>query len=802
MPQNATPSPPTADAAGPPRRRATVRRIAMALGLVVAAVVALFFYVTSDDALRRLWIPLASRALEAHVEAETLEWQFPATLRLERGRIYREAEGLEVDMEDVRIVLTPASLFSPSSLRIPELEVARLAITVTTPSAPTEAAPEPAAAGPRRKPWVPVVIERARIGRFQFRGVTEGESWLDASSGPVELDHLDPDQTAALTTRFELRFVPPASGRVFRVSGDVEAKLEQREDGRLLEWDVEMPLQLTEVPETLTEDELLTFAVAQEVRGTLDAEGRLTVDFETQASRGAVPAGSLTGKLEIGRIVANGAGPERRPVHVTAQGEGLRPALINPFLAVMGPESLETGQFGGHVDLRISGDEVAIDSDISGVGLRLAAGPDHTATPPVDLQVVQQATLHRAAELLRIEKCSVRVRDERRVLVRADLTAPLHFAFGEDDSTAGSSRTPSRTAAPPSNPMEKSAKLTFAIDKVEIEQLRPWAAAWGSTVLQSTQAGFVSANFAAEVDPSARAVGVRGTLLASQLTVKTGLEGSLSSPLNVQMVMAGRSPDLAQFTVESLAATIDAGEAPLATLDAAGAFDRDRGKLQTRMTLKSGDVTAGLGHLGLLSDESRVQVSHGELEAGLSLERGETGESVRAKGTLDLKGVSLETQEARINRSAVATFSGRVPADSGRIEGIEVKLNAVDEAGGAGGDLRAEGYWPLRFEEPRAVERKGASAPGATGEQAGRVALRLRNLDLRPWLELFGYREDTPGRPRWPASADLTLTVDSAGEEFTLEGEERVGPLGAPDSGAAETAAPAAHADDGTSVPD
>lgn len=759
------------------RRGRRWRRAAISLltGLLVLAV-GIVAYAGSEDALQRFYIPMASRILGVELEAEGLDLGWGPSVGLRRLRLVHVPTGASVSAEGVSTSWAMTSLYGGRTPRVTAVRIGRLSLSV--PPLPEEVdAATPPRPETRTTPWIPISIGQAHIERVDVSVNDESSTWLSGTLGPLELSGLEPGRTARLGAPVDLRFAPSTSQREFRVAGPADLQLEQPEAGRTLRWRLDWPVQFAESNHGSGAAAPLAFAIEQSLRGALAADGASTHALEARARRAQDAAGSVIAELRVGPSPPPDSASPRRPLFLQASGEGLQPALVNPLLAATGPESLQSGELGGRVRLDLTGDVIDIDSELRGAQLRLAASADHGPTPPLDLQLVQQATFHRVQRVLELERSSLRVHDAGRLLIRADLTAPLRFEFEDHASTAsvlslpilpeGSAGAVSAAARSESGPPP--ARLEMDLDQIEIERLRPWTAVWGSTVLSSTESGVLSGELTAELAPPAKSVAVRGDLAVEGLMIReTGSEAS-RGPFTLALDFQGRSPDLSSLFLESVAAELGAADGVLARLEGRGTTDRERDMLLGRGTVTVPDLPLTLRQFGLLGSERHVTLVAGDVRLELETEKLDREAAAHLSGDVHFRELRVAAQGRELTRSAYASFSGRMPPRQGRMETIEVVLQATDEAGRPAGTLSAGGYWPLGFEG-------GASRP-VSPEIAGRLGFKLRGMDLRPWLELFGYRADDPGAYPWPASGDVTLTVDPKGEVFTLEGEERIGPL-------------------------
>jgi hypothetical protein len=759
-PTSAADNPTASNRDAPRRARRRLRLLLACAALVLLFIGACFglgYYAGSEHALRRYWVPLASRALDAQVSARGLELGFPDSIRLRELNILRDPDGLEIRSRDLFVKIDLGELLRNRAIHITEVDVASAAIRLSRPAGtpptgePSE--PEPRPDEPRSQPWIPLVVERARIGEVKFRAITSGALWLEVDVRAAELRDLFPQRETTLKAGLNVQVLPPASGRKFTLKGDLDATFRQGEQGRDLQWEIAFPVAIREVLEDGVDEAALAFAVAHQTRGSLGPEGELEVDFEIEAMSGTAPAGKLGARLEAGppSTVAPDE-PPRRDISVSAAWRELRPDLVNPLLGLIGSESLETGEVDGRLELRLSEGEIALLSELNGGGLSLAAGPDHGVTPPLDIYTVQDARLDRKSRTMTIERSSIRIHDEERLLVMADLTAPFHLVL--DDAT-----TPSLPALPPAAP----ARLSLQADAIEIGRMRPWLAVWGGPALSGTGSGRLSVQLGAELDPPTRAVALAGTLIVEDLNLRAGEEETVG-PIGLSAEFSARSPDLARFELHRIDVQASAGGRTLALADARGAFDRTRKAYRAEATLSVPEVPHALEVFHLLADEPRIHLGEAALTAELKLEREEAAAEATLSATARLDNARLEGAGDPLVRSASLALGGRMPVGQSRVERIDLALDARDGLGAPAGRLTAAGTWPLRY----------PAAPLAAGV-AGQIEITLRDLDLRPWLGLFGFQEEDPARPRWDASADLTLTVDPAGEKFTLEGEERLG---------------------------
>lgn len=775
-------------ATSPPPRRRWLKRLLFAGLLPPVLAVAAVLYARSEDALQRFYIPAAARLGNAEIEANGFQHRFPLSLGLKHLQVRHRPTGATLKIEQLETTWDLPSLLNASTPRLELLKAASFSFTLPLELDEEDRPRAETVPGVRQTPWIPLRIERAEIDIIDVEITDIDQAWFSARMASLTLRDLNPGASAHLATSLDVRFTPPASGRVFVAGGELDAALRQPEEGRALAWEIDWPVEVRESGQPAPEGEPLEFSAIQRLEGSLSPASESELSLQATASRRNEPAGAVSAQLRIGEPVQD----RRRPVLLEATADQLQPALINPILAALGPESLSTGSVDGRLHLELGAGEMEIVSELRGDDLRLAANRDHRETPPISIELLQEGLFQNEQRKLRIERAALSVREGGAQRVEARLTAPFEFLL-QDSATTETPET--SLASPESTDPDQTgspARLELSINRIEIDRLKPWTAVWGSEALSAASGGTVSANLTAQLASSARSVSVQGQVQVRDLLWSTDEASSTLGPLDIDSDFETQSPDLSRFTVPRFASTLEISGQDFATLDGEGAFNRKDGSLSGRFTAALPDLPLMLEETGLIAGNAPVALETGNLELELSANRASRNERLRLEGGLQLGATTLAVEGNRLVRTAKADFSGHVPPRESRIEAILLKINVSDESGAEAGKVNVEGYWPTRFDEAEATAPGTAASPPALPPSpvSGKLGIRARDFDLKPWLELFGLRLEDGEGPAWPASADLTLTVDPAGEIFTLEGEERLGPVASETQTTAETAPP------------
>lgn len=780
--------PPRSPQPGP--RRPWWRKLAPPFVVLLALVAGAVYYARSEDALQRFYVPFASRLLDADIEARGLNHAFPLSLGLNRLEVFHRPTGATVEIDALETKWDPASLFGEALPRLMLVHASSLSLTLPLESGEEDDTAARRAAGIRQTPWIPVRIDRADIAALELNLTQEDRAWFSATLHSLILSDLNPDAPAQLSTRLDVRFAPPASGRVFHAGGDFDAALRQHEDGRALAWEIDWPVDVGESGPAPTDPAPIDFSVIQRLEGSLSPASESEHALQATASHAGQEAGALSTRIRIGAP----SGEARRSILLEANGGGLQPVLINPALAVFGPESLSTGSLDGRLHLKLESGRTEIDSDLKGKNLRLAANNDHGETPPVSINLAQTALFHHEQRLLKIERTSLNVRERGQSRIQARLTAPFEFQF-DDDATTGSPESVTGKAIPKAAPAwpllpqaSSPARLELSIDRIEIDRLKPWSAVWGSDLLQRAVGGTLSAKLTAELAATARSVSVQGNADVRDLMWENPEDGSTLGPLSMLTEMETLSPDLSRFTLRRFSADIQGSGLHLASIDAGGSFNRKDGAVAGRLEVALPDLPVTLNELGLLREDSPAALQAGRAFLEISADRPSRDDWMQLEGSAEIVQATLAVEANRLVRSAKAAFNGHIPPSEPRVEAVALNVDVSDGNDAPAGTINVEGYWPTAFEarEETAAAPARNDSPLPASPVAGKLGIRARGFDLKPWFELFGLRLEGPESTAWPASANLTLTVDPFGEIFTLEGEERLGPLTGPPATPAE----------------
>lgn len=799
--------PPSAEPAGdapldPPATRRPRRwglRLALLLALFALLIVAAASYARTEHALQHLYVPALARSLHAEINARGFEHTFPLAIALERLEVFHRPTQSTLTLEDFAANLDLRSLLTGPMPRLRSLRASSLSLTLPV-EREEEPEPEPPAPAVRQTPWIPLLVDRLDIDSIDVRLTQDERALLSATLASLQLTDLAPGAAARLSTELDVEYVPPASGRAFHLGGEFDAELRQPENGRALAWEIDWPVDVTETrpePDDGAESdgaEPLEFSVIQRLEGSLAPNAESQHALRADASRLGEPAGALSARLRVG---APGETETSRPLELDATGDNIRPALLNPLLAALGPESLSSGSLNGRLHLKAKAGAIEIDSELRGRDLRLAARADHGETPPLSIDLSHEALFESEQRRLRIERASMNVTESERQLLTVRQTAPFELRFEDSPTTAtpelpadesqadageGEQRTPAAKASP--------ARLELALDRVELDRLKPWAAAWGGEWLRPAAGGTLSANLTADLASSARSLSVQGDLQVRDLLWSNEETDPPLGPLSFISTFDASSPDLDRFALRSFETDVQAANGRLAKLNAEGAFNRNDGALSGRLSAALPDLPLALNEVRLIPENATVALTRGEAELNLAADRTARNEPTQLNGGGRIRNANLTVEGNELIRSAAADFNARIPPEDSRLDAIHLRFDVTDAADANAGTVAIEGYWPTAFEQ-RDEETETAAGPSQqtspppAAPPAGKLGIVARGFDLKPWFELFGLRLEDPEGPAWPASADLTLTVDPFGEVFTLEGEERIGPVESQPSNAA-----------------
>jgi hypothetical protein len=462
---------------------------------------------------------------------------------------------------------------------------------------------------------------------------------------------------------------------------------------------------------------------------------------------------SLKGK-QVAALHATGAwrfgdAPGLTTLGGTVKLTGLPGETLNPLLALWSPTRIGRAQIDGHADVAVDQGHARWVIDVSGEEIQLRLPEAATDAPALDLLIKQAGEFDRTEQQLRLDQLSVQVVERRRPVVTLWLDKPLSLSFAEAKKGDGSQRAES------SEPIT----LGLRVDRLGLQQIRPWVALAGSQVLVSVRGGALDADLQVHISGTDDAA-VTGRLDLEEVTFERGARHA-SAPVTlgteVRASVVGRS----RVTVDSWAVRAVAGKTVLGEARLTGSADSG-GATDLRLDLAAGDLSEFVGRLGLLTERQQELISGGTLKGDVRLVTAGPAKPVTVTAALRSTDLTMrldKTQQLTRSLGLQAEIEVDAARTLAQLQRLEVSVESV---GAKAGILTASGRWPL-------------AATGPT-TPAGAVSVTVKEWDSGPFVDFFGI---LPGRGPGPLplTGELIVTQEAGGKVLAVKGKETMGPV-------------------------
>ena len=422
---------------------------------------------------------------------------------------------------------------------------------------------------------------------------------------------------------------------------------------------------------------------------------------------------------------------------------------LNPLLGLWSLTRIDRAQIDGHADVTVGGDRARWDVDLVGQGFRVRLPNQTSDAPPLDLLIKQAGEFDQTARELRLEKLNVEIVEKRRPVVMISLSQALTLNFAKGDGEKASK----------SGESSEPIMLGLRVNRLSVDQLRPWVALTGSQALASVQRGTLDADLKIRFS-GADDIAATGRLDLDTITFKHSEmreSESVSLSNEIQASIVGRS----RVTLNPWAVRAMAGKKLLAQARVVGATDPG-GATNLALDVAASNISELIGRLGLLTERQRRMISGGSLKGNVSLVTSGPKEPLTI--TTDLRSENLKIRLDKAHElSRTLGVQAKVGVDGARTLAEIQRMRVSTWSGEAqGGTLTATGRWPL--------------IAGGTSTPAGAVGLMVQDWDSGPFVDFF---ELLPGRRPGPlpVAGELTVTQEAGGKTIAVKGKETIGPI-------------------------
>lgn len=483
-----------------------------------------------------------------------------------------------------------------------------------------------------------------------------------------------------------------------------------------------------------------------------DLKSRLT-DLQLLKLDPLTTSVSLNGK-QVAALHATGAWRFADATGLTAlQGTvtlaGLPGETLNPLLGLWTSTRIGRAQIDGHADVVVNKSQARWVVDVRGEEIQLRLPEATTDAPPLDLLIKQAGEFDRAEQKLRLDRLSFQVVERRRPVVTLALDKPLSLSFAQgkkgDSSQTGESPDP--------------ITLGLRINRLGVNQLRPWVALAGSQALASVRGGVLDADLQVHVSGADDAT-VAGRLDLEEITFERGARhasAAVTLSTEVRASILGRS----RVIVDSWAVRALAGKTVLGEARLTGSVDPE-GATDLVLDLAVSDLSEFVGRFGLLTERQQELISGGDLKGDVRLITAGPTKTLTIKAGLRSANLIMRLDKThQLTRSLGLQAEVEVDAAWTVVDLPRLEV-AVESGGTKAGTLTASGRWPLSV--------AGTSIP------AGAVSVTVKEWDSGPFVDFFGL---LPGRRPGPLplTGELNVTQEAGGKTLAVRGKETIGPI-------------------------
>jgi hypothetical protein len=510
----------------------------------------LLAYLQTRHAFRHVIVPIVSALApgELRVRDGVLAWTGTGEME---GLAYENSDaGATFEAERLFIALSLRSLLTGGLPVIRDLTLHQS--TVTLDMTLKQTAPgEPAPAKPGKAPWlIPVAVERGLIQGLTLTVKTPSGT-ATAKDATIKLADLCPGKTGTLQLETAVALERRADQTAWDGSTTFTLTLEQNLESTQATW---TGTNAVRVQERSRRPAAIKLLVDQTLSGSYDhATQNLRAATTLKARIGEAAMAPAT--LDLSLASEGGAGPTTAVLTV----KNLSADALNVWLGEQSAVRFDSALIEGRAQMKTEGDRHTFQSRLHGTRVALRMEAQRQRTPPLDVTVQQAGSFDRGTGDLSIETLSLAVSDGARTLLTGALDRPLATNLARTKS--GRSEMPAHAAA-----------WTSTLDKVGVQELRPWAALLGGDALAGIGAGELNGAATITIGARARTAELSGFLRATNVMLEGGPQEGGVGPVALDTRVRATLTDLSLFNLDSWTTTVALKGKGVAHLQATGSF--------------------------------------------------------------------------------------------------------------------------------------------------------------------------------------------------------------------------------------
>ena len=517
--------------------------------------------------------------------------------------------------------------------------------------------------------------------------------------------------------------------------------------------------------------------VAVDVNGTLESSGvmlksegggrtgllgplALVVDWKSRLSEmkllkldSLAATISLKGK-QVGTLQAQGAvrfaeTTELTGLTGTVKLTGLPGETLNPLLGQWSHARIVRADVDGHADVVVDRSLAKWEVDLNGGDIQLRLPDAKTDAPPVDLMVKQAGNFDRKTSKLRLDQLSVQVIERRSLVAGLSLDQPLTLILAEDKKGDASK----------SGGVQEPITVGLRVNRLSVDQLRPWLALAGTQALDPIKSGALDADLKVRLKGTEE-VAVAGRLDLEEFSIQHKDKRS-SMPVTLGTEVHATVVARSHLTVDSWTVKARYKDKLLAQAQLAGSAET-AGATDLSLDIAASDLSELVGRLGLLTERQQQMITRGSLKGHVRVATDGQAKPLTLRAAIRADDLNIRLNKARPLSRAIG-FQAEVDVNEDRTLAEFQRAEIVVEAGGVNaGIVTAKGHWPL-----------GDSAVATRG---GAVNVTMKEWDSAPFVEFFGLLAGRGPGPL-PVNAEFKFIQQAGGKSFAVEGKETLGPI-------------------------
>ncbi|MGH7165847.1 MAG: AsmA-like C-terminal region-containing protein [Nitrospiraceae bacterium] len=534
-----------------PTPRRTRRRIALVIilgGLLLAG--SLLGYLQTRHAFRHVIVPIVSALVPGELRVRDGFVTWPGRLEMEEPVYENPDAGAVFEAERLSVALSLRSLVTGGLPVIRDLVLHQP--TVMLDLAAERAAPgrpSPAQAGQPPR-LIPVAVERGLVQGLALTVRTAGGT-ATAKNATIKMTDLRPGKTGTLQLQTAVALERSADHAAWDGSATFTLTLEQNLESTQATWSGINAVRLQERSRRTAAHHLI---LDQDLSGSYD---RATQSLHASTTLHARTREAQAEPATVELSLASQGPPGVMTASLTLTN--LSADALNAWLGETSAVRFHSALVEGQAQMKAEGEQLTFRSTLSGTHMQLGMEDRDRTTPPVNVTVRQAGSLNRGSGDLTVETLSLTVSDRARTLLAGNLDRPL--AINLNRLPTGSAGMPTPAAA-----------WTVKLDRVGIQDVRPWAALSGLDALAGVRAGELNGSATITIANQAQTAELSGSLKATNLLIEGSPQDGVVGPLALDTQVRTTLADLSLLTLNSWTTTVSAKGKAVGQLRATGSL--------------------------------------------------------------------------------------------------------------------------------------------------------------------------------------------------------------------------------------